>query len=198
MDKPKVEGKPLPTIKRLRRVVGRILAERAQEGWRYRKKTGRSFYRDRMNMDDIRRALMDIYAPHGVDTMTVWSPANKFFTNGRIRSAIKFWEDKGKVNTRRQGRAGNGYKWVLTCDTKQWDRMKAKREKREAEREVEDAKRALEKEAAGKLAARIKELLVIDSDISYWSGGVSLNMEQAQEVIHHLEALDSFTLRRKD
>ena len=36
MDKPKVEGKPLPTIKRLRRVVGRILAERAQEGWRYR------------------------------------------------------------------------------------------------------------------------------------------------------------------
>ena len=182
--------KTLPSTKQLRRDVGYILAERAQEGWRYRRKTGRSFYRDQMGMDDIRSELMNIYAPYGVDTLKVWSPANKFFTKGRIRSALKFWKDKGKIIVTRHGRYGNGYKWVLLCETKQWDRRKAKRERLEAKRAAEDAKRAVEKEAAGKLAARIKELLVFEDDISYWSGGISLTVEQTQEVISHLECLN--------
>lgn len=191
------DTKTLPNTKTLRRVVGYVLAARAKDSRKHYRKYGAKSYNSEMDLSSIRRAVMDIYAPHGVN-ISVWSEANKHITEGKIRAALKHWEAQGKVLAHKHGRAGNGYEWVLVCVSKQWERNARKREAFEKARLIQHQKSLLKLDVNRNLADTVANLLdLAPNSIQASSSHILLTPEQAQEVIYHLQTLDSVTLRRK-
>jgi hypothetical protein len=172
---------------KLQRVIGYLLAKEAVRRRRFTRKTGyRASGDGQSSVKDIRRWLMNIYAPHGCD-ISHWSAVNTFFDEkGRvIRKALKFWEDAGKVTSERHGRWGNGYRWHLNAARNELERRKRKRLEREAKWAKRDAKTEVKRAEVQAIADRLADAFALPSG-SFKASSTSLTItrEQAESILN--------------
>lgn len=104
-------------------------------------------------------------------------------TNKRIRAALKHWGSKGKVITRRHGREGNGYQWVLLAEKNRVAREARKYKIKEERWAREDVARKLKTEETQLIADKLAVVFELASKLEATSNTITITREQAEQVL---------------
>jgi len=166
----------------LNKLVGLVLAKDAAKARR-----AKCHYRGKgsMTVEAIRREITvvklgDAYADGWYDLrMTLEASKGR-----KLRKALKHWEDKGKVKSRRGGRYGNWYRWILLAETNEWDRRESKRKALDKRIEARHAATAVRTAETQQIATRLaKALNVADSRVKAYAGDITISKELAKAIL---------------